>query len=202
MRRRIGLDQRPSAASIVSECAATGQVEGVTMMWLRTTLCSVTIAILLSISFLLPSNSVMAGSHTYTDDWFRFLCEPDGGCTSFSGTYRGSAWWNTSSSTNFFTKHESVTQGYPGHSDSTNPFMTMRFYHGGNLRFSIFSWDWNPCCYVIPGGHWLIGGHTESFTNGYSNSSSGELEGLWGFAMCTSLGCYGSVSDNYRWTIW
>ena len=147
-------------------------------------------------------SSASAASDTYDYTWAELVCNPGDWCQTFSGTYRGSAWWSPWSGTNYFTKHESINAVYPGHSDIANTNMMMRFYHNGAEKFAIYTWDWDICCCVVNPNHWIFGSHIESYTNGYSSSSSGQLRGSWWIPFCDALGCYDSIDADDTWSIW
>ena len=107
------------------------------MTALQRTLTAVVASLLLTVAF--GGSHISAASYTHDYTWWEIVCNPGDWCQSFSGTYRGSAWWTSGSGTNYFTKHESTNVVYPGHPDVTNPTMTMRFYHSGTENFEIYT---------------------------------------------------------------
>jgi hypothetical protein len=150
------------------------------------------------------TETVSAASARATYDWSDLECTPDGWCTNYTGHYWGEAWWNTSSSTNFFTCHESTVLVDNPTPDITNAAANFEFYHGGQYKFTIREWDWNYGChsYFDPAGTLRFGGNTDRFTYGYDIFNSGEARGPWGFQLCDGTGCYGGVSRTTSWRLW
>ncbi len=160
------------------------------------------VGLIVALTFGISAEAATAQSRNLTYNWSDWVPKPNGGWWQYRGNYFGQSDWGSSNGYNWFTRHESVVLVETPTSDIKVPATTLYFYHGGGYQFEISPWEWDPCCYYVPPGEIVFGGHTNAYGYAYSASSSGVDRGTWAFLLCDAAGCYSGVSDDRSWTLW